>query len=54
MEVMGLLAEDVERRTKELLQLCAGGAMKARFAVSLEFQDGKIVRQRNYDCFEPW
>jgi ketosteroid isomerase-like protein len=32
----------------------AGGAMRARFAVFLDFRDGKIVRQRNYDCFEPW
>jgi ketosteroid isomerase-like protein len=32
----------------------AGGAMRAHFAVFLEFRDGKIVRQRNYDCFEPW
>src|SRR4051812_27570240 len=32
----------------------AGGAMRARFAVFLELRDGKIVRQRNYDCFEPW
>jgi len=31
-----------------------GGVMKARFALFLEFRDGKIVRQRNYDCFEPW
>jgi hypothetical protein len=21
---------------------------------SLEFRAGKIVAQRNYDCFEPW
>lgn len=28
--------------------------MRARFAVFLEFRDGKIVRQRNYDCYEPW
>lgn len=34
--------------------LPAGGSMKARFAVFLDFQDGKIARQRNYDCFEPW
>ena len=33
--------------------LGAGDQMRARFAVFLEFQDGKIVRQRNYDCFEP-
>lgn len=32
----------------------ADGDMRARFAVFLEFRDGKIVRQRNYDCFEPW
>jgi ketosteroid isomerase-like protein len=32
----------------------AGGEMRARFGVFLEFRDGKIVRQRNYDCFEPW
>ncbi|MCL4294998.1 MAG: nuclear transport factor 2 family protein [Anaerolineae bacterium] len=31
-----------------------GGQMRAHFAVFLEYQDGKIVRQRNYDCFEPW
>ena len=32
----------------------AGGEMRARFAVFLEFRDGMIVRQRNYDCFEPF
>ena len=31
-----------------------GGRMQARFAVFLEYQGGKIARQRNYDCFEPW
>lgn len=31
-----------------------GGQMRARFAVFLEFRDGRIARQRNYDCFEPW
>jgi ketosteroid isomerase-like protein len=35
-------------------QLPAGGEMRARFAVFLEYRDGKIVAQRNYDCFEPW
>ena len=34
--------------------LPAGGQMRARFAIFLEFRDGKIVRQRNYDCFEPF
>jgi ketosteroid isomerase-like protein len=32
----------------------AGGEMHARFAVFLEFRDGTIVRQRSYDCFEPF
>jgi ketosteroid isomerase-like protein len=32
----------------------AGGEMRARFAVFLDFRDGKIVAQRNYDCFEPF
>ena len=31
-----------------------GGQMHARFAMFLEFQDGQIVAQRNYDCFDPW
>jgi ketosteroid isomerase-like protein len=32
----------------------AGGEMRARFAIFLTFRDGKIVRQHNYDCFDPW
>jgi len=32
----------------------AGGQLKAFFAMFLEFREGKIVRQRNYDCFEVW
>jgi len=28
--------------------------MKAFFAVFLEFREGKIIRQRNYDCFKAW
>ena len=35
-------------------QLPAGHTMRARFAIFLEFQDGRIIAQRNYDCFEPW
>ena len=30
----------------------AGGQMKAYFAQFFQFKDGKIFRQRNYDCFE--
>ncbi len=32
----------------------AGEAMKARFAQVIEFEDGLIIRQRNYDCFDPF
>jgi len=32
----------------------AGQALRARFALFMEFRDGRIVRQRNYDCFDPW
>ena len=31
----------------------AGGQMRAHFAAFLQFKDGKIVSQRNYDCYEP-
>ena len=31
----------------------AGGQMRAHFAAFLLFKDGKIVSQRNYDCYEP-
>lgn len=34
--------------------LPAGGEMRARFGVFLEFSGGLIRRQRNYDCFDPW
>jgi ketosteroid isomerase-like protein len=31
----------------------AGGQMRAHFAMFLEFKSGKIIAQRNYDCYEP-
>ena len=30
-----------------------GGSMKAWFSQFFDFEEGKIIRQRNYDCFEP-
>lgn len=32
----------------------AGQSLRARFAIFMEFRGGLIVRQRNYDCFDPW
>jgi ketosteroid isomerase-like protein len=31
----------------------AGAAMRAHFAAFLQSKDGKIVSQRNYDCYDP-
>ncbi len=35
-------------------QIPIGGQMKAHIARFFEFENGKIIRQRNYDCFEPF
>ena len=34
--------------------IAAGGQMRAHFGVFLQFRDGKIARQHNYDCFDPF
>jgi uncharacterized protein YceH (UPF0502 family) len=34
--------------------LPAGGEMRANFGVFLQFREGRIVRQHNYDCFDPF
>jgi ketosteroid isomerase-like protein len=31
-----------------------GSQMRAHSAMFFQFKDGKIISQRNYDCFEPW
>lgn len=32
----------------------AGQRLRARFAIFMEFRDGRIARQRNYACFDPF
>lgn len=34
--------------------LAPGSQMRAHFAMFFAFRDGRICRQRNYDCFEKW
>ena len=34
--------------------LPADSEMRAHLSIWLEFRDGKICRQRNYECFDPW
>jgi ketosteroid isomerase-like protein len=43
----GLLAVPVDT-------LPADSEMRAHISIWLEFRDGKICRQHNYDCFDPW
>ena len=35
-------------------KLGPGDEMRAHFCVVLEYREGRIWRQRNYDCFEPF
>lgn len=37
-----------------LAGLAAGATMRAHFAMFFELVEGRIQRQRNYDCFEAW
>ncbi len=38
-----------------ILRLHSGRrANEAFLAVFLDFRDGKIIKQRNYDCYESW
>lgn len=34
--------------------LRGGDSIRARFCQVIEFEDGLIIRQRNYDCFDPF
>jgi hypothetical protein len=36
-------------------ELPVGGELRAHLGIFLEFDaEGRIVSQRNYDCYEPW
>lgn len=43
----GLLAVSLD-------SLPADSELRAHISIFLEFRDGKICRQHNYDCFDPW
>lgn len=43
----GIVANDLGSLKKDQV-------IKAFFCMVFEFKDGKIFRQRNYDCFESW
>ena len=47
LEWSGILAVPV-------MNLPAGAEMKANVAMFLTFRDGRIVSQRNYDCYPPF
>jgi len=34
--------------------LAVGSQMRAHSTMFFEFKDGRVISQRNYDCFEPW
>jgi ketosteroid isomerase-like protein len=42
------------RLNRALGSLPAGALMRAHLAMFITWRDGKIVSQRNYDCFEPF
>jgi ATP-dependent Clp protease ATP-binding subunit ClpC len=37
-----------------LQSLAPGATIRGHFAAFLEFRNGKIIEQRNYDCFDPF
>jgi ketosteroid isomerase-like protein len=42
------------RLNRPIGTLPAGAPMKAHLAMFITWQEGKIVSQRNYDCYEPF
>ncbi len=50
------IQNSIERESQIALEILwtatlkTGAEMKARFAIFMEYRDGKIARQRNYDC----
>lgn len=55
-EITGAVAQG-DRAAVEVdwrAETTAGKAFRARFAFFFEVKDGKVVAQRNYDCFDPF
>jgi ketosteroid isomerase-like protein len=40
--------------SKDVGKLPAGKELRAYISTILQFQDGRIIAQRNYDCYEPF
>ena len=53
-DIVIIEAKWIGKLSVDIGTLKAGEEIKAFFAQIFEFQNGKIVRQRNYDCFEPF
>jgi ketosteroid isomerase-like protein len=53
-DVVALEVQWIGTLAVPLGSLPAGGDMRARFAVFLEYRGDRIAKQRNYDCFEAW
>ena len=53
-DAIAVEAEWVGTLAVPLATIPPGGQMRAHFAMFFQCRDGRIWRQRNYDCFEPW
>lgn len=55
-DLAGLAAEVIwsARLMVPVGKLAAGELMRVYLAMFITWRDGKIVSQRNYDCFEPF
>jgi ketosteroid isomerase-like protein len=53
-DTVGLEVDWSARLKIALGKLAVGDELRARLAMFITLKDGRIVSQRNYDCFEPF